>query len=134
MKNQLIKHSTWILALKLGFSNITTVPKKSYKQYVDSGGNPTDEEYSEWGYITEESRPTQSHLAFWLRDSHHIYVTPEPSGSWKWSNRYRYMNKTGQHFVGYIRLKGEIEFFDNYELAMETALIRSLEYIELQNK
>lgn len=130
MKDQLIKNSTWNLALALGFSNIKSVPKQTYKQYVDARGNPTEDDYLEWGYITEETKPTQSHLAYWFRDNHNIFISPEPSGSWRYSIRYRYMDKTGQHFVGYIRSKGEIEFFNSYEDALEEGLVRSLEYIK----
>jgi hypothetical protein len=130
MKDKKVRQLIWKKALNLGFSNITTVHKETYRNYVDSGGNTTDETYSSWNFVTEEVTPTQTHLSGWLREQKFISLIPEPTSLWKYKIKYRYMNKEGKHFVGYIRTKRIIDLFDTYEQAMEHAIMRALEFLE----
>ena len=136
MKEQQISFKTYKLAKEKGFSNIQSFYKNITKNYVDSGGNETDERYNTVEWVTEEVIPTQSLLQKWLREEHQIIVTvsvdctAEPKyvydiNVFKGNPR----NLAEKEWGWYFHKQEDWGLYYTYEDALEEGLIEALKLI-----
>jgi hypothetical protein len=98
---------------------------KPYLQlYQDLDGCSTDP--ADYEYTTECSAPTYSQAFRWFREKHKLMCYPEPTGSWRYSCRYRGEDENGKHWSGYLRdLYNEVIIYDSFEEA-ELACLKKL--------
>ena len=75
--------------------------------------------------------PTWQQAFRWFREEHKFYCYPEPTGSWKYTCKYRGEDKKGKHWSGFLKdISDNILFFNSFEEAELECLIKLIEIVE----
>jgi hypothetical protein len=89
--------------------------------------------YNRDGKIVSYLAPTFSQAFRWFREKYKFYCYPEPTGSWRYTCKYRGEDKKGKHWSGFLKdISDNILFFNAFEEAELECLKKLIEIVEKQ--
>ena len=109
--------------------------------YLKTDGNPFGEFYNgkDFNSLSNAktnkilcSAPLKQQVFRWFREKYKIFCYPDPTGSWRYSCKYRLEDKQSKHWVGYMKDK-DGNILNTYEEA-ESACIDKLIELAKQQK